>query len=282
MSNPNIKYFSTGEFAKLCKVNKQTLIYYDQIGLLSPIMKDEKGYRSYSIGQYDFFSVIELLKVMGMSLKDIQKYMQNKSPENFLKLMNQQKSIVQEKRHELEMIEQMIDVKIQSTEEAIMLDFNSITVQNIPAKTFYLSKNIEDATEEEFVEAVFDFIDELNHSKLDTGHPIGAIIKKEQILTRHSDNYSYLYIEQPLPKKEHAHFTTAGGLCLIAYHVGNPESIKETYEKLLRFMADHQYEISGYAYEEYVYDAVIRDSEHEYITKIVIEIKHQIKTPEIL
>ena len=83
MLNKNVKYFTTGEFAKLCKVNKQTLIYYDQIGLLSPIMKDSKDYWYYSLAQYDFFGVIELLKAVGMSLKDIQQYMAEKSPENF-------------------------------------------------------------------------------------------------------------------------------------------------------------------------------------------------------
>lgn len=273
MSSSNIKYFSTGEFARLCKVNKQTLIYYDQIGLFSPIAKDANGYRSYSVAQYDFFSVIALLKEMGMSLKEIQTYMKNKSPHNFLQLMEQQKRIVQEKRRELEMIENMIDVKIQSTNEAVTLNFNEISIQQCPKRTFYLSKNIENATEEEFFEAVSDFIYELNHSKLDTGHPIGAIIKKKQIHAHHSDNYSHLYIEQPVPKKEHDHFTTAGGLCLIAYHIGNPYSIKKTYEKLLHYMEEHHYEIADYAYEEYIYDAVIRNSEHEYVTKIVLEIK---------
>ena len=38
--------------------------------------------------------MIELLKAVGMSLKDIQKYMAEKSPENFLDLMYQQKEIV--------------------------------------------------------------------------------------------------------------------------------------------------------------------------------------------
>ncbi len=29
-------YFTTGEFAKLCKVKKQTLFHYDHIGILKP------------------------------------------------------------------------------------------------------------------------------------------------------------------------------------------------------------------------------------------------------
>lgn len=275
MSNPKVKYFSTGEFAKLCKVNKQTLIYYDQIGLLSPIFKDEKGYRFYTVAQYDFFTVITLLKEMGMSLKEIQAYMENKSPEGFLDLMLQQKKIVQEKRRTLEMIENRIDVKIQSMKEAIQLDLNAITVQNFPAKVLYLSENVESATEEEFVAAVSDFIDELNQSNLDTGHPIGAMIKKEQILTHNSDNYSYLYMAQPAPLQVHDYFTTRGGKYLVAYHIGDPYTVNQTYEKIFKYMEVHHYEIAGYAYEEYVYDAVIRDSSFEYVTRILVEVGYK-------
>ena len=34
-------HFTTGEFAKLCGVKKQTLFHYDEIGLLIPEQVDE-------------------------------------------------------------------------------------------------------------------------------------------------------------------------------------------------------------------------------------------------
>lgn len=275
MSNRKIKYFTTGEFAKLCKVNKQTLIYYDQIGLLSPAMKDEKDYRYYSIAQYDFFSVIELLKAVGMSLKEIQTYMANKSPHHFLQLMQQQKEVVEKKRQELRMIESMIDVKIRSTEEALHLDFDSITIQHLPEEVLYLSKNIEDSSEEQFVEAVSDFIDELYRSQLDTGHPIGAITKREQILAGNYDNYSFLYMEQPFPREEHSYFKTIEGEVIIGYHVGTVSTIEQTYERLFAFMEEQHYRLGQYVYEEYVYDAFIKNDEEEYVTKIMLEVEKE-------
>ncbi|MCY8196596.1 MerR family DNA-binding transcriptional regulator, partial [Bacillus spizizenii] len=44
MSEDLKKYFTTGEFAKLCHVKKQTLFHYDDIGLFSPEIKNENGY----------------------------------------------------------------------------------------------------------------------------------------------------------------------------------------------------------------------------------------------
>ncbi|MCY9548351.1 MerR family transcriptional regulator [Lysinibacillus xylanilyticus] len=273
MFNKNVKYFTTGEFAKICKVNKQTLIYYDQIGLLSPIMKDSKDYRYYSIAQYEFFSVIELLKAVGMSLKDIQKYMAEKSPENFLDLMYQQKEIVAKKRQELEMIESIIDVKIDLTEEALHLDFDSITIEHLPEATLYLSKNIEDSKEEQFTKAVSDFIDELDRFQLDTGYPIGGITRREQVLAGNYDNYSFLYIEQPHLREGHPYFKAIAGDFIVGYHVGNSTTLGESYERLFKVMREKGFELGEYVYEEYIYDAVIKNREEDYVTKIMIEIK---------
>ncbi|GLC89541.1 MerR family transcriptional regulator [Lysinibacillus piscis] len=273
MFNKNVKYFTTGEFAKICKVNKQTLIYYDQIGLLSPSMKDDKGYRYYSIAQYDFFSVIELLKAVGMSLKDIQTYMAAKSPDNFLELMQQQKDIVSKKRRQLEMIEGIIDVKINSTKEALQLDFEQITIEYQAEEILYLSRNIENSTEEQFVKAVSDFIEELDRSQLDTGHPIGGITKREHVLAGHYDNYSYLYMEQPQPRTGQPYFKAIEGEVLVGYHVGPSSTLSDTYKRLLKVMDEKGYVLGQYIYEEYIYDAVTKNRDQEYVTKIMLEIQ---------
>lgn len=71
----NEKMYSTGEFAKLCGVKKQTLFHYDHIGLLRPAHVDDKGYRLYSYSQYEDFLMISCLKEAGMPLKDIAVYL---------------------------------------------------------------------------------------------------------------------------------------------------------------------------------------------------------------
>nr|WP_243686593.1 MerR family DNA-binding transcriptional regulator [Clostridioides difficile] len=39
MSQVSKNYFTTGEFAKICGINKKTLFHYDDIGLFSPELK---------------------------------------------------------------------------------------------------------------------------------------------------------------------------------------------------------------------------------------------------
>lgn len=102
-----------------------------------------------------------------MSLNDIQKYTRNKSPEEFLSLMYQQRDSIVKKRKEIEMNEKIINAKIKLMEEAAYIDFNQITLESFSTSTLYLSENIKDISDEEFVKVVSNFIDELYISKLD-------------------------------------------------------------------------------------------------------------------
>ena len=59
-------YFTTGEFAKILGVKKHTLFHYDEIGLFSPVVKDEENnYRYYFVWQMDTFEVIRALQKLG-------------------------------------------------------------------------------------------------------------------------------------------------------------------------------------------------------------------------
>ena len=47
MKKPIDNYFTTGELAKLCKIPRKTLLYYDSLGLITPEVIEENGYRYY-------------------------------------------------------------------------------------------------------------------------------------------------------------------------------------------------------------------------------------------
>ena len=49
--NPKL-YYTAGELADLFELPKQTLLYYDKMGVLSPEFISENNYRHYSLKQY--------------------------------------------------------------------------------------------------------------------------------------------------------------------------------------------------------------------------------------
>ncbi len=107
MSEDVRKYFTTGEFAKLCRVKKQTLFHYDEIGLLSPEIKKANGYRYYSYHQFELFQVIGLFKEAGLPLKQIKPLLTDKTPEGIITLLKEKSSEIESKIKKLEHLQGM-------------------------------------------------------------------------------------------------------------------------------------------------------------------------------
>ena len=67
--------FSIGEVARYQNLSKQTLIFYDKIGLFRPAWVDpDNGYRYYSASQLDQLDTIIIMKTIGFSLAEIREH----------------------------------------------------------------------------------------------------------------------------------------------------------------------------------------------------------------
>ncbi|QUG41624.1 MerR family transcriptional regulator [Psychrobacillus sp. INOP01] len=275
MSENLRKYFTTGEFAKLCNVKKQTLFHYDEIGLLSPEIKNEKGYRYYSYHQFDVFNVIELLKEVDMPLKEIKLFLKNKTPAELIELLKGKTLEIQKKINNLNKIQKIIDTKIALTENALRLDFNQIRLEEQEEELLFLSDSILDCSDRSFLKSVSQFIDFLYKNELDIGYPIGAIVSKEKLLEEDYDNYSYLYTKTEDNVESVSFYTKPKGLYVVAYHVGNDKNISKTYKKIMKFIDTHHIKLGSYSYEEYVLDEISVSGNDHYVTQIMIKVEEK-------
>lgn len=66
-------HFRVGEIAEKCNVNKETIRYYERLGLLPEPDRTEKGYRMYSQQTVDRLNFIKRMQELGFSLNEIDK-----------------------------------------------------------------------------------------------------------------------------------------------------------------------------------------------------------------
>ena len=126
------RYIKTGEFAKLVGVTKHTLFYYDKIGLFSPEIKLENGYRFYSFDQLDVFDVIQTLRELDVSLEEIKGYMNQRSPKRLLKLFRKEQSIIRKQMQQLKKMEEWIVKKSEIIEKTLQTDTEAIRIEEEP------------------------------------------------------------------------------------------------------------------------------------------------------
>lgn len=273
MSQTLHKYFTTGEFAKLCHVKKQTLFHYDEIGLLSPEIKNDKGYRYYSYHQFDVFSVIQLLKEVDMPLQEIKRFLKSKTPLELIDLLKNKSQEIDMKISHLNRIQKTIKTKIKLTERALTIDDSQITLQEHEEKKLFLSSSILDCSDKEFLKSVSTFIEFSSDQKLNLGHPIGAIVSKEQVEQGDYENYSYLYIKTEEKLESIFYYVKPKGLYVVAYHKGSEELIHLTFEKMLDFIRNHHLKLMNYTYEEYILDEISVSNSDEYVTEIMMHVE---------
>ncbi len=98
-------YFSIGELSSYQNISKQTLIFYDKIGLFRPAYVDPgNGYRYYSASQLDELDTILILKKCGLSLQTIKELLEHYTTESSLRVLTQQVQVLDRQMEELRMV----------------------------------------------------------------------------------------------------------------------------------------------------------------------------------
>ena len=72
MQDTQETFTSIGEIAKKLDMSQRTIRYYEEIGLLNSIKRVEGGHRIYTEADFRRLKLIKRLKIMGMTLSEMQ------------------------------------------------------------------------------------------------------------------------------------------------------------------------------------------------------------------
>ena len=114
----NEKMFTTGDFASLCNTTRDTLYHYDEIGLLKPERVEPNGYRLYSLTQFKEFTLIDLLRKIGMPLAEIRELIYNRTSESVREQLQQKRRQIDEWIDVLRWEQRTIDYYLSSSRYA--------------------------------------------------------------------------------------------------------------------------------------------------------------------
>lgn len=96
------KPISISEMAAIHGISRQTLIYYDKIGLFKPIFTESNGYRCYSPRQIPYLREICFLKSVGLTLEEISRQFEDRNPTKALQAMEKRSQEIEKEIRRLE------------------------------------------------------------------------------------------------------------------------------------------------------------------------------------
>ena len=130
-------YMTTGEFARIMRITKETLFHYDEIGLFQPELTQPNGYRYYSIYQTEILDTILLLKDLGMPLKEIKQQLANRDPAKMLHILEEREHQINTEIAKLRSMEKWISQQKSKIHFAMQIDPTAIFIADFPER-YYL------------------------------------------------------------------------------------------------------------------------------------------------
>lgn len=105
-------YLSISKMAELHQISRQTLIYYDKIGIFKPVYIDDKGYRHYSPNQIPYLREICFLKSLGVRLEEIKENIENRDLHSVISLLRDQKDKIDKEIRNLHITREFLQQKL--------------------------------------------------------------------------------------------------------------------------------------------------------------------------
>lgn len=260
--------FSIGELSKHQNISRQTLIFYDKIGLFHPAYVDpENGYRYYSSKQLDDLDTICIMKKIGFSLDEIKAHMKSYTLDTSVAALRKQLTIIERRLQELQLIKSRVEHRCLQLEQSASV-CSSVSVENVSPQYIllqevsapYTLEMVSMATKKCFVRSF--------REQLPIFFQSGAIVPLERIRLGRYTEASHVFL--PIEKcAANGIVELPAGQCVTAYHTGDYLSIGKACERILAYCRAHNLKIISDSYEFAINDYLSTDNEAEYITKIM-------------
>lgn len=264
-------YLTISEFSKISEVSRKSLIFYDNIGLFSPKMVGENGYRYYSHEQIYIISVIIILKEMGMPLNQIKEYMKSGTPEDAIRILRQQGDSIAHMIEKMQGVQDMLQVKLQMLLCGSLSSVSDIQILEQPKQPIFAGDTVHMSKSEYRDENWLAFYMKCKENRVTFGYPEGFMVKQEDLIVGKTEmgECAICHVGKP----EFANAFMPAGRYLTACGTGSFYDTEPTYQRLLQYIRIHHLKIIGNAYEKRLIDEIGSNEKREQIMQVQIQIQ---------
>ena len=262
--------FSIGEFATFARTTRDTLVYYDKIGLLSPATRGENNYRYYSLEHLAMFNLIRTSQALGMPLDEVKQLRDDRTPELMDVLLDNQ----------VEKINDEIDKWVRARKLLFLfksiinsykdIDESEISIMSCPAEAIILGELNDYRGGKNDFDALLAFYHDMykKYPGIDLNYPVWAFFSEERIKNRDWKWPDRFYFYNP-----EGHDKKPADLYAVGYTRGGYGQTGELYERLLDHIEENGYEICGPTYEEYPLNEIFMKVDSDYLVRIMITVR---------
>ncbi|MBC5998208.1 MerR family transcriptional regulator [Romboutsia ilealis] len=264
-------YMTIKEFSNITGIKSQTLRYYDQIGLFSPEHRGENGYRYYTRNQLTTSYLIISLREIGISIDEIKKYIDTRTPQQLFSLFDTQREHILMKIKKLTRIIEIMQLYVDMTKDAVKYKENSINIEYKKKEPIFLSPIVTNNPTNDYInDSIISFYNFATESEINViGYPSGAIINIQNFESDRSLLVKHYYFKM---KDYQSSYKPEGKYVVFYGRCAYGESA-DFYEKLFAFTKENNLRVCSDAYEEYPLNELTTKDEKYYCVKIEVMVE---------
>ena len=274
---------STGAFARLCGVSKDTLFYYDRIGILKPVLVEKNGYRRYAPEQIAVMQLIRFMERFGWSLEDIKTYLRSRSRQQYLQALCAIRQRQEEERNRLEREAALIDSMLCYAQTSPGELSVPVLLSYAQPRTFFATayRHNDPSKSMKIAASVSDYVRTCNELLGGTRYPIGRMVSRQSLLEGRFMLADALCSPVCVQELERCQVppqfirTMPPGAYVRLWYRGDPTKRNGAYPVLLRFLRENHMCIAGAGCELWVTDHFSTPSAEESMAVIEIPVKSE-------
>lgn len=271
--------FPIGKAASMSGVSAKTLRYYESLGLIFPkYISEATNYRYYDKSTLLLIPMIKYYQQIGLSLKRIKELIFFNGCSNHYKYLQQRRDELEAERERLLVSITSIDDWLQLIIEGEICLQNYLTHASTPniSMKYYEEKpsycHIKQPYKYCHKESIInlEWTKFLEEKKLEVSGPV--ILKYDSYEKKMAGEIQFSTILQHVLPMSVDYGKFGGFMGLSCYHIGSLDQIQETYQGILTFAEEHNYDLKGECFERHVIDYWVTDNENEFVTEIILPI----------
>lgn len=267
--------FSVKELSKIVGISTRNIRYYDDIGLFKCSGTLENGYRYYTIDKIEEIHVINYLRHMGISIKEIKQHLNNRNITEYSSIIGNQLEKVTDEIVKLQRIQHRLKKRLESIDYIRTLKaIGEISVKTLPERRIVkFEKTFESQLDWELTIKQMEAEDDILPNAF-IGD-IGFFVDMNKVYTRGAEEFIAMFLlaeDTVYDGSKQLAFLEAGKWLCVQVR-GDHFVARSQYERLLHYAKEHQLTLKDYAIERTLIDHYISSDPNLYITEILIPIE---------
>lgn len=263
--------FSSGAFARYFGISKDTLLYYDKIGLFRPAGVQPNGYRYYTASQIRPMGTLLSLREMNVPIARVRRYFEHPSPQGLVEMARGQIRQIDSEMARLAAARQLFSQLVADTREAMDAPAGQVQIRRLGPAWFRYGRPVSypDVTgDAQWMDLLKGFLEETGAPG---AAPVGSLLALKDLQQGHFSRVERLF----LPAEPGEGVRRPGGMFAVLYHRGEYDSLGGAYLRLTAQLAAAGWQLDGDAYEEYLVADLATEDPSQYITRVTVRVKRR-------